>query len=125
MATNEAFMPAATSIPKHTKAGHYPKFAPWLLFLCCVLFCSSFLILSFCFLLSGRLESIKERRAAAKQANRDAAKERKEREAAQAEADRLQRERNNIAVRTSGIMYSLTGRFVIGEMSVGGCQNRF
>lgn len=48
---------------------------------------------------SHRLESIQQRRAAAKQANRDAAKERKEREAAQAEADRLLRERNNIAVR--------------------------
>ena len=47
---------------------------------------------------SRRLESIQARRAAAKQANRDAARERKAREAAQEAADRMQTERNNIAV---------------------------
>eukprot|EP00903_Cladosiphon_okamuranus_P017044 g15709.t1 len=48
--------------------------------------------------LRERLESNQARRAAAKQANRDAARERKAREAAQEEADRMQRERNNIAL---------------------------
>ncbi|CAN0014529.1 unnamed protein product [Ectocarpus sp. 8 AP-2014] len=48
--------------------------------------------------LKERLESIQARRAAAKQANREAARERKEREAAQAEAERMQRERNSIAL---------------------------
>lgn len=43
------------------------------------------------------------RRAAAKQANIDAARERKQREASRAEADRLQRERNNIMVNKSGL----------------------
>lgn len=56
---------------------------------------------------SCRLESIQERRAAAKQANRDAARERKEREALQEEADRIQRERNNIAVRTVRVRVSI------------------
>lgn len=46
-----------------------------------------------------RLESIKARRGAAKEANRKAAKERKEREEAQSRADSLRRESNNIAVR--------------------------
>lgn len=39
-----------------------------------------------------------ERRAAAKQANVEAARERKEREAKRAEEERLQRERNNLMV---------------------------
>lgn len=50
----------------------------------------------------SRLEAINERRAAAKQAKLEAAQERKERDAARAEADRLQRERASRVVGAVG-----------------------
>lgn len=65
--------------------------------------CSTVFVTRACNLAIRRLESIQARRAAAKQANRDAAAERKAREAAQEAADRMQRERNNVAVRSKGV----------------------